>query len=84
MVLKEDIIKLKQKPYPLVWGSFPALAANKTKERLEKFAENPQFAFGQGYYCNELFLLDDIMNWSHHRISWKEVRTVENFIKSLS
>lgn len=84
MVLKGEIIKLKQNPHTLIMGSMPALGSNKTKEDLEKHAGNPQFAFGQYYDYDKLFLLDDIMNWSHHRISWKEVRTVESFIKSSS
>lgn len=83
MVSKSEIVKKsKEERNNLIFGSIPALASKNDKERLKKFAGNPQFAFGQYYECDKLFLIDDVMEWSHHRISWEEVRTVKSFIDS--
>ena len=83
MVSKYNITeKSKEEWNRLIMGSIPALASNNTKERLEKSAGNPQFVFGQYYESDKLFLIDDVMEWSHHRISWEEVRTVKSFIDS--
>jgi hypothetical protein len=83
MVSKSEIVKKsKEERNNLIHGSIPALASNKTKEQLKKFAGTPQFAFGQYYESKNLFLVDDIMEWSHHRISWEEIRTAKSFIET--
>ena len=69
--------EIKEKRGDRVFVTSAGLAAN--KEVLEKFGK-PQFAFGIYYEKSKLFLMDDIFEWSHHRIPWVEVRTAEQII----
>jgi hypothetical protein len=50
------------------------------REKIKKFAAAPQFAFGAYYEQNKLFLMDDIFEWSHHRISWSQIRTAKDLV----
>lgn len=68
----------------IVWTGNPGLVAyGLDKERIKKFSAAPQFAFGGGVYSDKLFLIEDIFEWSHHRISWSEIRTAESIIEDL-
>lgn len=64
-----------------VLGTSPAVAdLGHDKENLKKFAGNPQFCWGMFYPQDQLFLIDDIFEWSHHRLPWSKVRTAQSII----
>lgn len=68
----------------IIWTGNPGLVAyGLDKERVKKHTACPQFAFGRGVYSDKLFLIEDIFEWSHHRISWSEIRTAESIIEDL-
>lgn len=62
-----------------VLGTSPAI--QHSQEKLDtRFSGRRQFVFGQYYATDELFLVDDVIEWSHHERSWLEVRTVEDLM----
>lgn len=70
----------------LIGISYPAFSemdGTENKENLKKkFWYAPQFAFGGYYYQDKLFLIEDIFQWVHHRISWNQIRTAKSIIEA--
>lgn len=82
-VSPSDIIAKSKEEYgDLIHGTYPALCElSHNKDRIKKHAGSPQFCFGMYYDADKLFLLDDIISWSHNRMSWSEIKTANSLIK---
>lgn len=76
--------KADPKENDLIGISWPGLTKlGSEKEKVKKYAGSPQFAFGQYFYADKLFLMEDVFAWSHSRISWSEIRTAKSIIEEL-
>lgn len=76
--------KADPKENNLIGISLPGLTdLYSNKEKVKKYAGAPQFAYGGYYYTDKLFLIEDIFEWSHSRISWSEIRTAASIIEEL-
>jgi hypothetical protein len=66
-----------------IHASWPALSHMdlERRDRVLKQAGCPQFVFGAYYQPDKLFLVEDIIEWSHHRLTWGDVRTAETIME---
>lgn len=75
-------VKVYSRESNRVLGASPAVAElGHDKENLKKFAGSPQFCFGMFYPQDQLFLIDDIFEWSHNRLPWSKIRTAQSIIE---
>jgi hypothetical protein len=60
----------------------PSLATSKTKEELLNFG-SPLFAFGGYTDSDKLILIEDLFDFVHHRILFKDIRTIADTLNML-
>ena len=80
-VVYVDNCDLKHKPDFRLMGECPALAHNMTEADMKKFTGFPRFCFGLYYDPKSLLLMDDVIEWSHHHLSFDQIRTAEDIIQ---
>jgi len=65
-----------------LFGSCPGTASSHWQVRLEK-GDNTRFSTGMYYSTEHLLFIDDVMEWSHHRREFKDIRTALDIARQL-
>ena len=85
MMVHKETLKKKVEPFNLIEITYPCLCVlgGKWPFNLKECGGFPQFAFGGYKDVTHLFYLEDVLDWSHHRRAWKEVRDAMDISREL-